>query len=345
MNANLIKKYYDIILYLNETKNKTNDEKLKEYCTSSLENLLNDLYKLEKGNKEQYKELFIKFNLNINNFVDSLANENIFIKYEQELENIFKNPNEESIKVWLNNIEDFAKMNNIKNDELISFVNNMFVKLDKENKYDKLIQGYLSKYNINNKTEDSNLDNKSDGLKEEPHEKNINENNTKENAIKEEQIKPLKIKSMKKSFNSKIKNKALTISALASLVAFKINPLFGIAVGVGSYYVYKNGIKEAKKLIVKNGYQLNNNDELMDNSGRIITTEDIGKLKYSLVRNELSNIKDGKIDKNYKKNRLTHLLLNNNLVKGIKNKFKTIGNDNYESPQLVKDINKGMRKV
>lgn len=432
----LINKYTEFMDNLYETINNTNDNNFKEFVSKSLIDFINGLYAIEKDNKVDYENLLKKYNLGkdkLKNITDNKEDEKIkndkLDKYKNELANIFKNPNEESINVWLKNIISYANENKIEKDEINNFIKDSFNEFDKENKFiDKLdkyileingqkeneltkddekndlnnkdLEDYVAKniLNSNNKelkddfvdalfsleyglknndkiTIDFNTDKylrfidkykdvldkekminylnniylkygfNFDELMKSIKKDNENKENTKSSEDNKKDSEPLKIKRMKKSFNSKIKNKALALTALASLSVFTINPLFGIALGIGGYKLYKRGVKNANKLIEKNGYTIDNNDNLIDRSGKIITEDDISKLKYNLIREELKKVKEGKINKEYKKNRLTSLLLNNKLVNSVKNKFNTIKNDDYESPQLVKDINKGMRHV
>ena len=174
--------------------------------------------------------------------------------------------------------------------------------------------------------------------------------NSKENQ--KEKKEGLKIKSIKKTFNSKIKNRALSLIALSSIGIF--NPLLAAGVGAGAYYLYKKGIKNAKVIIEKNGLSIDENDNLINNNGKIITQEDIGKLKYNLITKELMKLdkSEGVIDKSYKKNKLTSLLFNfektfkrekiTNL-KNIGDKFlRTIEVNSKKTKEDVIDINKGM---
>ena len=361
---NLIEKYSDILNYLNDLKDNSSDNNLKKFAKKSLIEFINGIYRIEKSNKESYQKLLENFNLDKNMLLnlDEKTNKNLFDKYEKELESIFNNPNEESIKVWLKNIIDYSEKNNINEKDLNSFILEKFKLYDKNENYINKVNTYIDE--IKNKND--NLNNTKNNIKEDSDNvkknnlfksDNIEENKTKENINEKEQSekddnkenkldnKPLKIKNMKKSFNSKIKNKALTLTALTGLGVLVYKPLYGIAIGVCGYLLYKNGVKSADKLIEKYGYCIDKNDNLVDKTGKIITNEDIGKLKYNLIREELNKMKEGKINKEYKKNRLTSLLLNNKLVKTLGEKFKTLKEDIYESPQLVKDINKGMRNV
>ncbi len=181
-----------------------------------------------------------------------------------------------------------------------------------------------------------------------------NKDNNIENHENEEGY---KIQNIKKTFNSKIKNKALSLIALTGIGALT-NPLIAIGVGVAGYKLYKKGVLGAKKIIEQNGLALDNEDNLIDSNGKKITEEDIGKLKYNLVKKELTKINnsDGKIDKWYKKNKLTSLLFNFDGKTFSREKITTIKNINDKLLKKVEvngktikeeilDINKGMRLI
>jgi len=135
----------------------------------------------------------------------------------------------------------------------------------------------------------------------------------KETSVEKESIKEseeiLQIKNIKRTYNSKMKNKALCLIALTNLETYN-SSLFLESVGLGAYYLYKNGIKSAKMLIEKNGFKLNENNELVDANNIIISEIELDKVKYNLIKKELYKTNDdGRIDYNYKKNKLTSMLL------------------------------------
>lgn len=359
MNTNLVNRYSNIMNCLNEIILITNDKILKESTEKTLTNLINNLYKVDMTNKEDYLNLLKKYNLNKDNLIDlENSNKNIlFDKYEKELENIFKNPNEESIKVWLNNIVSYAQQKNVEEKDLNNFINLKFKELDKDNKFGDRVNALLKeiKSNENKKTEEIIVNEENSNLKnneeldfstEESKDETVSKDEKK--GIKENENKPLKILKVKKSFISKVKTKALALTALVGIGAIA-SPSTALGTGIIGYYLYKRGVKSARKIIEKNGLKIDESDKLIDKEGKELTKNDIGKIKYHLVKNELSKLykANGNIDKNYKKNRLTSLLLklNNNIEKNVKGKYETMRYNYDAMPQLVQDINLGMRKV
>ena len=104
--SNLINKYSEMTNFLHRLIVTTDDLELKEFAKQSLINFINGMYKIEKNNRNLYEDLLEKYGLEKNNLI--IVNNNLeyiendkFSSYKKELENIFKNPNEESIKVWL----------------------------------------------------------------------------------------------------------------------------------------------------------------------------------------------------------------------------------------------------
>jgi len=149
----------------------------------------------------------------------------------------------------------------------------------------------------------------------------------------------LKIVKAKKSYNSDIKNRTLSLLALHGK---EIKPNLRNGLGIGSYYLYKNGIQNAKSLVEKNGYNIDDNNNLLDKYGRIVSDEYVNRLKYDFIKKELLNVDDGeKFDANYKKNKLMSLLLNIPVKGNIKKQEQDLDYVIEDSIE-IKDINKGL---
>ena len=75
-----------------------------------------------------------------------------------------------------------------------------------------------------------------------------------------------KIKNVKRTYNSKLKNRTLSLLALAGVGVAFANPLYLSLVGVGGYLLYRKFVKNAKSLIERNGLQLDDKDNLVDSN-------------------------------------------------------------------------------
>lgn len=257
------------------------------------------------------------------------------------------------------NLTSNEELKDLSKQTIINLVNQLCEK-DKTN--EKLYQSILDEFGLKEKTDDKIIEQSIESQVEKEEKESIVESQTEKNipifetkkdeninevtqnkektvdSVKEETY---KIKKVKKSYNSKLKNKALSLLALAGLGTF--NPILGTAIGVGGYYLYKRGIKNAKSLIEKNGLNIDENNNLIDSKGNIVKKEDIGKLQYNLIKRELfKNDKSGRIDNNYKKNKLTSMLLNIPIIKKVNNKFGKIKTSNEEDSLEIKDMNKGL---
>lgn len=368
--TNLYDKYYGILKHIYNIMYLTNNEELKELSKTTILNTVEQLCEKDKKNEDLYNSILVEFGFlkkdiektvnnldvpNVNEFENTLEikessedlknieNETVEEEKQEtkELDKKYSNVDEYVLnKIYRNkNTLIGNEFQNIMRDLITSIKNNdeenilknknrynKFVEdnkswLDKE-KMDEFFQKRYNEYKIDNEVKEEN-----------------------NNAIKKED-EPLKIKSVKKSYNSKLKNKALTLFALLGVGTF--NPVVLTGVGIGAYYLYKKGIKNAKTLIEKNGLGIDENDNLLDSNGKIIKEEDIGKIKYKLVKRELSKINNsGRIDSNYKKNKLTSMLLKvpSNLFKSIKNKYEQIKVSKENISEEVNDMNKGMGSI
>ena len=284
----LYNKYYDLLKHIYNIMNLTNNIELKELSKKTIINTGNKLCNEDKKNEALYEKILVEFGLK-----EELSNEkNNADKIDDEISNdlkeyknideyifnkIYKNKNvslgDEFQKIMIKLIESIK--NNDKDNILVY-----------KNKYDKFVndnEDILDKNRMNEYYEKIYNENKINNVKSETlEEKNVEKpNEVNKDNEKKELTEGLKIKNVKKTYNSKLKNKALTLLALGGIGI--VNPLMALGVGIGGYYLYKRGINNAKSLIEKQGLKIDNNDNLLDKDGKIVTKEDIGRLKYALV--------------------------------------------------------------
>lgn len=96
-------------------------------------------------------------------------------------------------------------------------------------------------------------------------------------------------------------------------------------------------------------YKISNSNELIDRDGNIINSQNIDKIKYTYLKKIISesyNKNNGNIDNDYKKNKITSLLLKSRIVKSFRiSKFnKDVPKENYSSNKNNDLIYKGMGK-
>lgn len=357
----LYDKYYDILKHVYNIMNLTDNEELKEFSKKTIINTINQLIEKDNNNKKAYEGILEEFGFEKKDNLELNANENkenIFNKTENVKKETEKNIKDEDIDEYVfNNIyrnenkslgEEFQNImrdliNSIKNgeEEDILLNKNKYDKFVNDNKTildsEKMNEYFRKRYNEYKVQKESV---KSHEETPESIKKSNEGENNKDNSVKEE---GLKIKNIKRSYNSKLKNKALSLLALIGIGSF--NPLLATGIGIGGYYLYKKGIKNAKNLIESNGLKLDENDNLVDSNGKLINEDEIGKLKYNLIKRELTKIdKKGRIDANYKKNKLTSMLLSvpSKMFKSIKNKYEQIKISKENESDEVKDMNKGL---
>lgn len=255
-----------------------------------------------------------------------------FRKMESKLVEDLKNPNEALIKTWVNNYISFA--NNYKDkldkDKLVKYMYELFNKYDSEKKY----INKLSEYIIENK--ENSLDKKEEIKSEES---------------KEE--KPLKILNIKKSFKNKTELSVLGVSALIGLggTVLGVPGLLTLPIAAIIWKLYKNkGLTtlKLKNFLTQNNYEIDENTkELKDKNGEIITEDKIGKSKYEMLKNYLFKLnvtkKEGKIKKEYKKNKTASTLLGSKYVDKLKI-FKKKDPINEIEVEANQEIQKGMGK-
>lgn len=365
--ANLYDKYYGILKHIYNIMNLTDNNELKEVSKKTIINTINQLCEKDKNNKKAYESILEEFGFIEKNVETTITDnedilettkvyEDLADNNEEEYQNvdeyvfnkIYRNENKLLGDEFQNIMRDLIVSINNNDEKNIIFNKNKYDKFVNDNKaildQDKMNEYFLVRYNEYKSQSEQNKKEKNnkEEIKNDENVKPKDENQDKET---EEQKKEesLKILNVKRSFNSKLKNRALSLLALVGIGAF--NPLVATGIGVGGYYLYKKGIKNAKTLIESNGLKLDEKDNLVDASGKIINEEEIGKLKYNLVKRELSRIKNsGRIDSNYKKNKLTSMLLSipSKVFKSIKNRYEQIKISKENVSEEVNDINKGL---
>lgn len=360
---NLYDKYYGILKHIYNIMNLTDNKELKEVSKKTIINTINQLCEKDKNNKKAYENILEEFGFVEKNIETPITEEEKVLDNTQAHEDLATNNEEEyqNVDEYVFN-KIYRNKNKLLGDEFQNIMGNLINSIknnDEENiilnknKYDKFVkdnedildqdkmnQYFQNRYN-EYKTQIQQLDKENNNTVEEvKKDENIDIEEKQEKKTEEE---PLKIKSVKKSFNSKLKNRALSLLALVGIGAF--NPLVATGIGIGGYFLYKKGIKNAKSLIESNGLKLDEKDNLVDATGKLINEEEIGKIKYNLVKRELSKIKNsGRIDYNYKKNKLTSMLLSvpSKLFKNIKNRYEQIKINKEKVSEEVNDINKGL---
>lgn len=383
MKTELYDKYYDVLIRIKNVMNITTNEKLKELSKNTIINTVNQLCEADKNNKEIYEGILVEFSLKEENKLNNDTNEleNDLPEILEKKNDIEENIVEEDIKEELDKdnstkvIEENKKDNSktLKKEEEKNNINDKYKEAEEyvlnniyrskntalgdkfQNIMIDLIKSLKNKNQIeitecNKRYKEFIEENKSvineeilnNYLKFITFEYSDSKNEEKTDETNEKRVEGFKIKKIKKSFNSKLKNRALSLLALSGIGL--ANPLFAVGIGIGGYYLYKKGIKNARNIIERNGLSVDKDDNLIDSNNKVVTKEDIGKLKYNLVKRELSknNDKLGRIDISYKKNKLTSMLLNAPIVKTIKSKYQEIKANNTELSEDANDINKGM---
>jgi len=337
--ASLYNKYYDILKSVYNIMNLTDDVELKESCKKTIINTINQLIEKDASNKKVYENILEEFGFTEKNIETPIKEkDNIPSEVQEELPSDKKHYNTIDEYIFY---EIYRNKNKLLGDEFQKIMIDLIKSIkngDEEdillnkNKYDKFVENNKSIIDVKKMKE--------------YFQKTCDEYKVLKEEIPNEEKKQeesLKIKNVKRSYNSQIKNKALSLLALAG--TGKHNQSLSNGIGVGGYYLYKKGIKNAKSLIERNGLRLDENDNLVDSNGKLINEEEIGKLKYNLIKRELSKINNkGIIDANYKKNKLTSMLLSvpSKMFTSIKDKYKQIKISRENESDEVKDINKGL---
>lgn len=355
----LYEKYYDILKHVYNIMNLTDNQELKELSKKTIINKVNQLCEKDSKNKDAYESILEEFGfveksietpINENdNKSDMIEQEEVLTQKDIEYKNaeeyvfyeVYRNKNRalgDEFQDIMRGLISSLKSSDEENIDLFKNKYDKFVSDNKDildaNKLNEYYQDTCNKYKVE-KTE-VNEEDKEEIKEDKP-------NDTQEKVEEPNKEEGLKIINVKRSYNSKLKNRALSLLALVGIGAF--NPVVATGLGVGAYYLYKRGIKNAKSLIEKNGLNIDEKDNLVDSNGKVITEEDIGKIKYNLIKRELSKINEnGRIDSNYKKNKLTSMLLSvpSKMFKSIKDKYQKIKITREEASEEIKDMNKGL---
>lgn len=280
-----------------------------------------------------------------------------FQKLMIKLQEDFENPNELSISTWVKNYMSFVdKYKNVLDEnKLIQYMKKRVKEFDVNNKFNDKIDDYIEKGNIDipkqidDEVKDNNVSNSDNEL----------ETETKENKTNEKEAEPLKIVGIKKAHNSKARNIALGITALLGVGALAAVADMSIFAVIPAYIIFKllkkHGVSNVKlqSFLKKHKFTIDKEtNELIDKDGNKITEETVGKSKYEMIKNELfkltSNVKNGMINKDYKKNKLASILLNSKLVQKFKNRKQKsdvleVENDTIENIEQ-ENIRKGLGK-
>lgn len=321
---------YKIVKILEEIKVKSN---IYTYELDSNVMNLNEISKTES--KSDDLEEYILKNIYQNKDVNiSDRHQKLCLKLQSD----FKSPNELLIKTWLKNymvfVNDYDK--ELDREKLIDYMKLLFKKYDKDGIYYNNLDSYIKDIE-NDSTKDTS---KNEEVVEKKQESKDNVKSV---------IEPLKILNIKKSTLSKTgKNtiKALGLIGVASV--------FGLPATILTYVVYKlyKRLKKPNKKLIdfikQEGYSINEENELVDNNGNIVTDNVIEREKTNFLKNKLMNLKNpfrkGNISDSYKKNKLASMILDTKYVKRLKDKFAIFENDKKVKTLEQKDMHNGMGK-
>lgn len=309
------------------------NEKIKIYVSNE-----DDLSYLSKPNEEKKvdskNEIIEEYILN-----EVYRNKNSEISSGHEalirqIRNEFKNPNDLSIKTWLKNylfyVNTYKELNK---DNLIDYAKLLFKELDKGSKYYNNFDKYVDE-----------IEKEAAEVKKNSMDKSKKEENTNE-------VEPLKIINIKKNTIPNTAKKTFKVLGLVGVAS-----TFGLPASILTFIIYKlyKTIKKSNNklndLIGKNGYFINEQDELVDKEGNVVTDEVIEKEKTSFLKTKLLNLKKtsniGFIKDSYKKNKFASMILDTKLVSSLKKRFnidvntKVLEKKNNEQ----KDMHNGLGK-
>lgn len=293
-------------------------ETLKTKCNlTEKNNILENEIPIQRNNEEKSLEEYIYFNVYRNKDTE-LGDE--FQKLCLKLQEDLKNPNDLLITVWIQNYLSYIdKYRNILEEEnLVKYMKVLFKKYDNNGKY----YTNLDKYIIEAKNNKDNENVKKTYNKDVEYPKK--EKMEKVEELKEEGLKIVNIK------KPNLNKSAMHVLKSLGLICICYN--FGVPAALITYGIYKLYKKfnitneKLNNFIKKHGFKINKEtEELLDSNDEIVTEENIDREKYSFFKKKLIelNKKDnsGYIKKDYKKNKLTSILLKSKLVNSLKNKF------------------------
>lgn len=305
-----------------------------------------------KGNDDL--DLYIMENV-YNNEDKNIVDE--FQKLMLKLQEDFKNPNELAIKTWVKNYVSFVDRYKdvLDKNKLIAYMNKKVREYDKENKFVDKIDEYVSE----NELDVSEEKKETESIIEEEEVSKIDDESDEKTKSESKESEPLKILGIKKTYNSKAKNIALGVTALlgvGAVTALFDMSLFAIIPAFIIFKLFKKyGVSNVKlqSFLKKHKFTIDKDtNELVDENGNKVTEETVGKSKYEMIKNELmklgTNVKEGMIKKDYKKNKLASIFLNSKIVqkyKDHKRKFEPL-NANVDDVEKEEEenIRKGMGK-
>ena len=271
---------------------------------------------------------------------------NAFLKLEEQLREELKNPNELKIKTWINNYLDFVSKYEqvLDKDKLTSYMKEMFQKYDKSGTYyinlDKLIKGETKE------VEKRRVKIKPLPKTEEKVSESINETKN------DEPLKILNIKKYKFDFAKQNTLKALALIGIGSTVGV---PTALMSVGVMELfrrYAIKN--PKLKEFLESHEIQVDNKQVvstgLYDNG---IVRERTIMAKAGFLKRLLINFntsvdrfimkEDKMISDDYKKNKITSMLLDVRNEISLEDRFK-VGKEEIVEESNNVEIHKGMGK-
>lgn len=320
---------------------------VKEYIEETYVSIIYELAITEKRELSYYKEKMENINISkerINDVLEKIRqklnipiieepkkefgadvpklkqNEEIEKKYNlfiDKLKEDLINPNDLAIKTWLRNFIDFINNNKdyFKTANFEEIIKNIFVEQDKKGLYNSKINSFINEITLPREIKPSLTKEEDSSLKI---------NNLKKSNLPNESIKTLNVLALtdKKSWSPK---------SIICYIIFKL---------------YKNKEIKNQKLISfleKNGYYIVDN-KLIDVDGNNINEEYVEKAKAKYIKDKLFTVDDsGTINKGYKKDRFTSILLNMKQLISLKRIKKQKSEEKIKDEDNI-DIIKGMGK-
>lgn len=352
ISEEIIKTTLDNIKIYNPNEQKSNENIVQEDLSNTdikndetienKENIEENIESVKEENAEENLEEYIYINV-YRNKNSKIGDE--FQKLVLKLQEDLKNPNDKSIKTWVNNYVAFANhyQDVLDKDKLIKYMYELFEKYDKENTYADKLSDFVK-------------DNEKDSLEKNNKVETPIEDGKKEKINNAKEEKPLKILNIKKSFKSKKELAVLGTTALIGIGGAILGTpgLLVLPLAVIIHKLYKSkGLtnNKLKKFLMKYNYTIDEETkELKDNNGEVITKDKIGKAKYEMLKRYLLKLdgrkQDGEIKTEYKKNKVASKLLNSKFVEKLKNLKSKNESEGLEFEELEEnqEMQKGMGK-
>lgn len=346
MSNIVIEKYEDLLSFFEDCIKNTKIENIKEDLKKSYLNIASELVKINGKDLEFYtKRINSQNDINITNFnLEEYIYNNVYRNANpeigntlqnlvSELESIVKLNDENLINKWVDIYKLFVDKYKdvVDSEKLLEYMNVLLQKT-------KNIT--INKMENTNKELNANINTIEGKVTTEKDESLTGEVNKEKKDIEEEkaeqkkqdvedktnQVEPLKIINVKKPNISKKMNNSLKVLALLG-----IGGTLGLPAALLSLCVYllNKKFKLSNKFISylnKHGFSVNDDNQLLDQNGKVFDEKQIEKEKASFLKQKLINLNkfkdNGFIKNSYKKNKLTSMLLNMKIVNSIKNKFK-----------------------